>query len=159
MVPANVSHLPHGTGKTARVSASPLVRSKRSDAGAGKGSAATGSSRRLPRAAPTSMSRWHPTSGGVGRLGRVLGRGMPNPKTGTVTMDIAKAIKESRAVVSRDKNRRQARQPSVASSARPPLHCRQLTENATPPSWMVHVSATSARAFAWARVPCLKTMG
>ncbi|GAF36537.1 50S ribosomal protein L1 [Lentilactobacillus farraginis] len=35
----------------------------------------------------------------VGRLGRVLGpKGlMPNPKTGTVTMDVAKAVKESKA--------------------------------------------------------------
>lgn len=35
----------------------------------------------------------------VGRLGRVLGpKGlMPNPKTGTVTMDVAKAVEESKA--------------------------------------------------------------
>ena len=35
----------------------------------------------------------------VGRLGRVLGpKGlMPNPKTGTVTMDVKKAVEESKA--------------------------------------------------------------
>ena len=35
----------------------------------------------------------------VGRLGRILGpQGkMPNPKVGTVTMDVAKAVEESKA--------------------------------------------------------------
>jgi len=39
------------------------------------------------------------TMGQVGRLGRILGRRglMPNPKAGTVTMDVARAVKELKA--------------------------------------------------------------
>ena len=74
MVRGTVS-LPHGTGKTARV----LVFAQGERAQQAIDAVAT----------PDLMGK-------VGRLGRVLGpRGlMPNPKTGTVTMDVAKAVKD-----------------------------------------------------------------
>src|SRR5437016_9529509 len=44
----------------------------------------------------------------VGRLGRILGPAgkMPNPKVGTVTMDVAKAVEESKAGKVRSEGRR-----------------------------------------------------
>ena len=92
--------LPHGTGKTARV----LVFAKGDKATEAEQAGAdfVGAEELVPRiqnenwfdydvivATPDMM-------GVVGRLGKVLGpKGlMPNPKAGTVTMDVAKAISE-----------------------------------------------------------------
>src|SRR6201987_192947 len=92
-------NLPHGTGKTARV----LVFAngdKAEEARAG-GADVVGGDELIEKvnggwldfdavvATPDMMGK-------VGRLGRVLGpRGlMPNPKTGTVTPDVAKAVTE-----------------------------------------------------------------
>ena len=95
--------LPHGTGKTARV----LVFAKGDKATEAEQAGAdfVGAEELIPKiqnegwfdydvvvATPNMM-------GVVGRLGRVLGpKGlMPNPKAGTVTMDLAKAIAEIKA--------------------------------------------------------------
>ena len=95
--------LPHGTGKKVRI----LVFAKDAKAEEAKAAGAdfVGGEELIPKiqnenwfefdvvvATPDMM-------GVVGRLGRVLGpKGlMPNPKAGTVTMDVTKAVKEIKA--------------------------------------------------------------
>ena len=92
-------NLPHGTGKTARVLV--FATGERAEEARAAGADYVGSDEMIERvqggfldfdavvATPDLMGK-------VGRLGRVLGPRslMPNPKTGTVTMDVAKAVTE-----------------------------------------------------------------
>ncbi len=90
-------NLPHGTGKTARVLVF-ATGEKAADALAA-GADEVGADELIGKVAGgyldfDSVVATPDLMGKVGRLGRVLGpRGlMPNPKTGTVTMDVAKAV-------------------------------------------------------------------
>jgi large subunit ribosomal protein L1 len=94
--------LPHGTGKEARVAV--FAEGEKAKEAQEAGADVVGSADLAKRveegftdfdvavATPDQM-------GNVGKLGRILGpRGlMPNPKTGTVTMDVAKAVKDAKA--------------------------------------------------------------
>ena len=95
--------LPHGTGKQVRVLV--FAKGAKADEAVAAGAEFVGAEELIPRiqndgwfdydvvvATPDMM-------GVVGRLGRVLEpKGlMPNPKAGTVTMDVTKAVKEIKA--------------------------------------------------------------
>jgi large subunit ribosomal protein L1 len=94
--------LPHGTGKEARVAV--FAEGEKAKEAQDAGADVVGSADLAKRveegftdfdvavATPDQM-------GNVGKLGRILGpRGlMPNPKTGTVTMDVGKAVRDAKA--------------------------------------------------------------
>jgi large subunit ribosomal protein L1 len=91
--------LPHGTGKTARVIV--FATGPAAEAAIAAGADEVGGAELIEKVAAgyTSFDSAVSTPelmGQVGRLGKVLGpRGlMPNPKTGTVTQDTAKAVSE-----------------------------------------------------------------
>ena len=92
-------NLPHGTGKTARVLV--FANAEKADAAREAGADYVGSDDLIAKIAGgwldfDAVVATPDMMGKVGRLGKVLGpRGlMPNPKTGTVTMDVAKAVTE-----------------------------------------------------------------
>ncbi|MBX7265169.1 50S ribosomal protein L1 [Micromonospora sp. Llam7] len=92
-------NLPHGTGKTARVIV--FAAGAKADEAAAAGADEVGTDELVARiqggwldfdaaiATPDQMAK-------IGRIARILGpRGlMPNPKTGTVTMDVTKAVSD-----------------------------------------------------------------
>jgi large subunit ribosomal protein L1 len=91
--------LPHGTGKTARVIV--FATGPAADAAIAAGADEVGGDELIEKVAGgytafDSAVSTPELMGKVGRLGKVLGpRGlMPNPKTGTVTTDVARAVTE-----------------------------------------------------------------
>ncbi|MFO7244267.1 MAG: 50S ribosomal protein L1, partial [Actinomycetes bacterium] len=87
--------LPHGTGKTARVLV--FANAEKAEAAREAGADIVGGDELIEEVANgrndfDAVVATPDLMGKVGRLGKVLGpRGlMPNPKTGTVTMDVAK---------------------------------------------------------------------
>ena len=95
--------LPHGTGKTKKVLV--IAKGAKADAAQAAGADYVGAEELIAKIQNENwfdfdvMITTPDMMGMVGRIGRVLGpKGlMPNPKSGTVTMDVEKAIKEVKA--------------------------------------------------------------
>ena len=95
--------LPHGTGKTKRVLV--IAKGAKADAAQAAGADYVGAEELIAKIQNENwfefdvMITTPDMMGMVGRIGRVLGpKGlMPNPKSGTVTMDVERAIKEVKA--------------------------------------------------------------
>ena len=95
--------LPHGTGKTKRVLV--IAKGAKADAAVAAGAEYVGAEELIAKIQNENwfdfdvMITTPDMMGMVGRIGRVLGpKGlMPNPKSGTVTMDVEKAIAEVKA--------------------------------------------------------------
>jgi large subunit ribosomal protein L1 len=90
-------NLPHGTGKTARVLV--FANAEKAEAAREAGAEFVGGDELIEKVAGgwldfDAVVATPDMMGKVGRLGRVLGPRslMPNPKTGTVTPDVAKAV-------------------------------------------------------------------
>jgi len=92
--------LPHGTGKTQRVLV--FAKGPKADEAQKAGADFVGAEELIPKIEKENWFEYDvivatpDMMGVVGRLGKVLGpKGlMPNPKSGTVTMDVTKAIQE-----------------------------------------------------------------
>ena len=95
--------LPHGTGKTKKVLV--IAKGAKADAAAAAGADYVGAEELIAKIQNDNwfdfdvMITTPDMMGMVGRIGRILGpKGlMPNPKSGTVTMDVEKAIAEVKA--------------------------------------------------------------
>ncbi len=95
--------LPNGTGKTKKVLV--VAKGDKADAAIAAGADYVGAEEMIQRIQKDNwfdfdvMITTPDMMGVVGRIGRVLGpKGlMPNPKSGTVTMDVAKAVQEVKA--------------------------------------------------------------
>ena len=95
--------LPNGTGKTKKVLV--VAKGERADQAAAAGADIVGDEEIIQKIQSENwfdfdvMITTPDMMGVVGRIGRLLGpKGlMPNPKSGTVTMDVAKAVKETKA--------------------------------------------------------------